>query len=272
MTSTRDRLQAHRFGAGRVRAALLEGDAESTERPLGRLGAATYAGILVTIALVAVVGLLGVLRPGNSTAWQQPGAFIVETRDRRPLRRSRRRAAAGAQLLVGKAAARRAAARGVGVRPVAGVGAARRRRSAFPARPTRCRTRRTSSDHPGRCAGSARPPGARPLRTAIVPGVAAAGDAAPAGRGLLLRTPSGRTHLLLDGRAFEIGAPWLEALGYQAAARAGRRRPRRRAARRAGDRADAAAGHRRARPAAARRRWSRCRSARCSPTGPTRTT
>ena len=63
----------------RVRAALLEGDAESTARPLARLGAGTYAGIFVTIALLAIVGIIGVLRPGGSTAWQQPGAFIVES-------------------------------------------------------------------------------------------------------------------------------------------------------------------------------------------------
>src|SRR4029077_13962105 len=54
------------------------GDAESDTRPLGRIGTGTYAGIFVTIALLAVVGILGVLRPGGSTAWQEPGAFIVE--------------------------------------------------------------------------------------------------------------------------------------------------------------------------------------------------
>ena len=77
-TNTEDDLQAHRFMNRRVRAALLEGDAESTTRPLGRLGTGTYAGIFVTIALLAVVGIIGVLKPGGSTAWQEPGAFIIE--------------------------------------------------------------------------------------------------------------------------------------------------------------------------------------------------
>ena len=77
-TNTKDNLQAHRFMNRRVRAALLEGDAESNTRPLARLGTGTYAGIFVTIALLAVVGIIGVLKPGGSTAWQEPGAFIVE--------------------------------------------------------------------------------------------------------------------------------------------------------------------------------------------------
>jgi len=37
-TTTKDNLQAHRFMNRRVRAALLEGDAESNTRPLARLG------------------------------------------------------------------------------------------------------------------------------------------------------------------------------------------------------------------------------------------
>ena len=77
-TNTKDNLQAHRFMNRRVRAALLEGDAESNTRPLARLGTGTYAGIFVTIALLAVFGIIGVLKPGGSTAWQEPGAFIVE--------------------------------------------------------------------------------------------------------------------------------------------------------------------------------------------------
>ncbi len=213
MTSTRDRLQAHRFGAGRVRAALLSGDAESTERPLGRLGAATYAGILVTIALVAVAGLLGVLRPGNSTAWQQPGAFIVETETgaryvvldgvlRPVLNYASARLLLGEQLHVVSVSGRslQPAPRGG---PVGIPGAP----DALP----------DAADIVGpswAVCGVGTAAGGETLRTAILPGVVAAGAAQPAGRGLLLRTPAGRTHLLVDGRAFEIGAPWLEALGY----------------------------------------------------------
>ena len=126
-TNTKDNLQAHRFMNRRVRAALLEGDAESNTRPLARIGTGTYAGIFVTIALLAVVGIIGVLKPGGSTAWQRTRGVHRRGGDRRPLRLSRRGAAPGAELLVGKAAARRPVARGHRVGPVAGVGTARRR-------------------------------------------------------------------------------------------------------------------------------------------------
>ena len=78
VTSTKDNLQAHRFINRRVRAALLDGNADG-ERPLSRLGAGTYAGIFVSVALLAVAGIVGVLRPGGSRAWSEPGAFIVES-------------------------------------------------------------------------------------------------------------------------------------------------------------------------------------------------
>ena len=81
-TNTKDNLQAHRFMNRRVRAALLEGDAESNTRPLARLGTGTYAGIFVTIALLAVVGIIGVLQtrrldrlaanPGRSSSRRRP--------------------------------------------------------------------------------------------------------------------------------------------------------------------------------------------------------
>ena len=79
VTSTKDNLQAYRFMNRRVRAAVLDGDADSGERPLSRLGTGTYAGIFVTVALLAVAGIVGILRPGGSSAWQEPGAFIVES-------------------------------------------------------------------------------------------------------------------------------------------------------------------------------------------------
>src|SRR5664280_1114735 len=79
VTATKDNLQAHRFMSRRVHAALLDGDADAGERPLSRLGTGTYAGIFVTVALLAVAGIVGVLRPGGSNAWLEPGAFIVES-------------------------------------------------------------------------------------------------------------------------------------------------------------------------------------------------
>ena len=79
VVSTKDNLQAHRFMRHRVRAALIEGDPDAGERPLSRLGLGTYAGIFAAVALLAVAGIVGVLRPGVSTAWAETGALILES-------------------------------------------------------------------------------------------------------------------------------------------------------------------------------------------------
>jgi hypothetical protein len=75
---TRDEVAAQRFRSRRMRSALLTGDPDRPNAPLSRLGAGVYGGILVTVLLLAVAGIDGVLRPGNSTAWQEPGAFVVD--------------------------------------------------------------------------------------------------------------------------------------------------------------------------------------------------
>ena len=76
-------------------------ETRSGERPLSRLGTGTYAGIFVTVALLAVAGIVGVLRPGGSNAWSEPGAFIVESETGARYRPSRRRTAPGAELRIG---------------------------------------------------------------------------------------------------------------------------------------------------------------------------
>ena len=75
---TRDEVAAERFRRRRLRSALLQGDPDSPKTPLARLGAGVYGGLAVTVLLLAVAGIYGVLRPGGSTAWQEPGAFVVD--------------------------------------------------------------------------------------------------------------------------------------------------------------------------------------------------
>jgi type VII secretion protein EccB len=223
-STTREDLQAHRFMNRRIRAALLEGDAESTARPLSRLGTGTYAGVFVTIALLAVVGIIGVLRPGGSTAWQQPGAFIVasETGARyvyldgvlHPVVNY-----ASAKLLLGNdlhvvnvsvrslESAPHGPAIGIGMAPdslpdathvvgtdwsVCAIGNTAVRNTAL-----------------GSIAG-------QPLRTAVIPGTLAEGTAMAADEAYLVRTKGGTNFLISSGHAFEIADEWLTAIGYQA--------------------------------------------------------
>jgi len=215
-TNTKDNLQAHRFMNRRVRAALLEGDAESTARPLSRLGAGTYAGIFVTIALLAIVGIIGVLRPGGSTAWQQPGAFIVESETgaryvyldgvlHPVLNYSSARLLLGGQLHVVNVSVRslesapRGAAIGIGMAPDSLPEAAHV----------------VGTDWSVCALGNTA--GGDPLRTAVVPGQLADGAAMTVDDAYLVRTDSGRHFLITAGHAFEIADQWLPALNYKAA-------------------------------------------------------
>lgn len=78
MQTRRDRYHAHRFVARRTAYALLHGEPDSPEAPLRRLGIAALAGVAVLGLLAAVFGIYGLLRPGDSQAWRQPGSLIVE--------------------------------------------------------------------------------------------------------------------------------------------------------------------------------------------------
>src|SRR5450755_1035321 len=216
-TSTKDDLQAHRFMNRRVRAALLEGDAESNARPLGRLGAGTYAGIFVTIALLAIVGIVGVLKPGGSTSWQEPGAFIVETETGaryvlvdgtlHPVLNY-----SSAKLLLGSRF--QVVTVSVGALESAPHGAPVGIPLAPDSLPDAAHI--VGPDWSACAIGNAAD--GRTLRTAMFPGTSVAGQPIGTGDGYLLRTTSGRTYLLWSDHAYEIPAQWLAAIGYQGSA------------------------------------------------------
>lgn len=212
---TKDTLQAHRFMSRRVRAALLEGDAESTTRQLGRLGTGTYAGIFVTIALLAVVGIIGVLKPGNSTAWQKTGSFIVEEETGaryvfldgvlHPVLNY-----ASAKLLLGEQlhvvtvsvrsleSARRGPQIGIAIAPDSLPDAAHI----------------VGTDWSVCAVGNAAD--SEQFRTAMFPGVTADGQQIGTAAGYLVVTPGGRRYLIWSGHAYQIPNPWLPAVGYTA--------------------------------------------------------
>ena len=217
----------------RVRAALLEGDAESTTRPLARLGAGTYAGIFVTIALLAVVGIIGVLRPGGSTAWQEPGAFIVEEETgaryvyldgvlHPVLNYSSAKLLLGDRLHVVTVSVRSLESAPHG--PAIGI----------PMAPDSLpdAAHIVGTDWSVCAIGNAAD--GEPLRTAMFPGISVDGDPIGTDAAYLVRTGSGRNYLIWSGHAYEIPSQWLAAVGYTGDRRAaGRRRFRRGAAGRA---------------------------------------
>jgi len=212
-TNTQDDLQAHRFMNRRVRAALLEGDAESTARPLSRLGTGTYAGIFVTIALLAVFGIIGVLRPGGSTAWQEPGAFIIEEETgaryvyldgvlHPVLNYSSARLLLGNGLHVVTVSVRslesapHGAAIGIPLAPDSLPDAAHI----------------VGTDWSVCAIGNAAD--GEQLRTAVFPGVSVEGDPIGNQDGYLVATTSGLEYLIWSGHAYEIPEQWPQALGY----------------------------------------------------------
>jgi type VII secretion protein EccB len=212
-TKTKDNLQAYRFMNRRVKAALLEGDAESNDRPLSRLGTGTYAGIFVTIALLAVFGIVGVLRPGGSKAWQEPGAFIVasETGARyvyldgvlHPVvNYSSAKLLLGDRLHVVTVSVRSLESAEHG--PALGI----------PAAPDSLPDAQhiVGTDWSVCAIGNAAD--GRPLRTAMFPGQTAPGDPIAADQGYLLRSSSNHTYLVWSNHVYEIPDQWLAALGY----------------------------------------------------------
>ena len=212
VTSTKDNLQAHRFINRRVRAALLDGNADG-ERPLSRLGVGTYAGIFVSVALLAVAGIVGVLRPGGSRAWSEPGAFIVESETggryvfldgvlHPVLNYASGKLLLGEQLHVVSVSVRSLESAPHG--PPVGIA------SAPDSVPDAAHMAGSTWSV---CAGGDASDGGR-FHTAVFPGRAADGSAVPNGQGYLLRGADGGTVLVAHGHAYSIADRWLAALGY----------------------------------------------------------
>ncbi len=214
---TRDEVAAERFRRRRLTSALLAGDADSPNRPLSRLGVGVYGGILVTVLLLAVAGIYGVVRPGGSTAWQEPGAFIVDadTGARyvylddvlHPVMNY-----ASARLLLGdrlhvvsvSTSSLQPAVRG----PLIGI----------PMAPDSLPSASQITGPNWSVCAVGRAADGQPLSTQLRPGVAADGSPVDDTTGYLVRTDAGRTYLIRSSHAHEVAPPWIQALGYGAAA------------------------------------------------------
>jgi type VII secretion protein EccB len=77
MQSRKDQVQAYFFVVGRLFAALTHGKPDILEPPNRRFNTGLVLGILLAGLLVGIFGIIGLISPGGSTAWQKPGAIIV---------------------------------------------------------------------------------------------------------------------------------------------------------------------------------------------------
>jgi type VII secretion protein EccB len=75
--SRRDQLQAYRFVTRRIVGAMLAGEPETTDRPMRRLGIATFSGLMVGALTLGAVGAFGLVRPGHARSWTDGRNVIV---------------------------------------------------------------------------------------------------------------------------------------------------------------------------------------------------
>ncbi|MFI7589855.1 type VII secretion protein EccB [Spongisporangium articulatum] len=78
MQSRRDQVQAYRFAQVRMQSALVTGETDGLDVPLRRAGVSTFAGVMIAVLLLAVAGVIGLIRPGGKTGWADGGVLVVE--------------------------------------------------------------------------------------------------------------------------------------------------------------------------------------------------
>jgi type VII secretion protein EccB len=214
--SRREQLQAYRFMQRRVRTALLDADPDTNDAPLSRMGAATYAGIMVAILVLAGAGIYGVFNRGGSTAWKKAGTLISERETGRQFIYTDKtlyqvQNVTSAQLVLGpRMTILDVAHNSLRNTPHGGIIGIRGGPEDVPKPKTM-----VGSTWSVCVGGDLTSTAAVPMQ--IEPGVKAAGTAPAAAKGFLLRAPQG-TFLLAQNHVYLIPPAWLTALSYGSAA------------------------------------------------------
>ncbi|GAA3464470.1 type VII secretion protein EccB [Saccharothrix longispora] len=78
MQTQRDHLHAYQTMVGRMSSALLLGDTSHGEPPAKRALFGLVMGIVLALLIGVGFGVYGLIKPGGSQAWKQPGAILVE--------------------------------------------------------------------------------------------------------------------------------------------------------------------------------------------------
>ncbi|MGL5911264.1 MAG: type VII secretion protein EccB, partial [Phycicoccus sp.] len=76
--SQREQLTSHQFQRRRLVRSLVVSDPESVERPDKRLVVSLVVGAVVGALALAVMAVIGIIRPGNSQSWKSGDAVILE--------------------------------------------------------------------------------------------------------------------------------------------------------------------------------------------------
>lgn len=78
MATRKDLFQSYQSSIRRLVASLVLREADPAQTPLKRMGGAVFGSVMVAVLTLAVAGVIGVLRPGGNTTWQEAGQTVVE--------------------------------------------------------------------------------------------------------------------------------------------------------------------------------------------------
>ncbi len=78
MASRRDQFQSYQFVVRRVVSSFVLHETDPAQPPLRRMSGAAFGSVMVAVIVLAIAGVVGVLKPGNHTDWKSSGTVIIE--------------------------------------------------------------------------------------------------------------------------------------------------------------------------------------------------
>ncbi|MEU7870741.1 type VII secretion protein EccB [Dactylosporangium sp. NPDC049140] len=78
MPSRREQIQSYQYLMQRVVNAFVAGEADPAMSPTRRLAGAGYASVMVAVLVLAVFGVIGLVKHGGNTSWQASNAVVIE--------------------------------------------------------------------------------------------------------------------------------------------------------------------------------------------------
>ena len=79
MATRKDLLKAHSFFSQRMVSALVNRNPDDQTPPLRKIKIGTFISILLSVLILAGFGVVGLIRPGNSTSWKQDKTIVIDS-------------------------------------------------------------------------------------------------------------------------------------------------------------------------------------------------
>ncbi|GAA3457894.1 type VII secretion protein EccB [Dactylosporangium matsuzakiense] len=78
MPSRREQIQSYQYLTQRVVNAFVSGEADPSMSPTRRLAGAGFASVMAAVLVLTVFGVIGLVKHGGNTSWQDGGAIVIE--------------------------------------------------------------------------------------------------------------------------------------------------------------------------------------------------